>query len=149
MKKIIVLLLLMVASGLLIPVILESGEQKDQANEIGTVIKGAVEDTSWMNAKSEQQVKDLLSQYFAGELLERNTTAALNFIDLRTDWYWQTNVESIHIIYLNESKAMAIVTLIDRDLNDINNTHRDKAAFYLHNTVDGWRIFDYRYHKDW
>jgi len=115
-----------------------------EESNILAVIKGGVEDNSWWEAKSEANVKSVLSRYYTGNLLDTLTEQAWNFVSKPTDWYWETRV--VKIKTTTKSKDTA---LVDADLEILDlitkQKEKGKAQYNIKKTGGGWRIVNVLY----
>lgn len=131
------LLLLLVGQGKA-----TTGEQEER--KLSAVIRGAVEDNSWWQARNREEVKQVLARYYTEPLLSQLTDRAWNFIAYPTDWYWKTVVTGVDIRFRTARKAEVLATLINTDVTNSHSFH-GKAHYGLYKTEQGWRIVFVRY----
>lgn len=116
--------------------------------KIKTVIKNAVENTDWMHAKTQQEVYNILSQYYTGKILMENTKYTWEFIKHPTDFYWTTTVDKYSITYTDKNTALVKAYLTDIKVID-NQKLEGKAVYKLVNTKNGWKICHAEYNWNW
>ncbi|GBF34950.1 hypothetical protein DCCM_4070 [Desulfocucumis palustris] len=107
--------------------------------EINSVIKGAVEDDSWLYLKTEDEVKALLSKYYDGELLVKLTRDAWNFNRKSTDWYSRAKLVSVDVKEINPQSATAEAVLEVEDVIS-GARQRGKAVYTMNRGKEGWRV---------
>lgn len=109
------------------------------AKEINRIIKGAVEDISWIRAPDRQKLHKIFNQYFTGQLLEDLTEQTWRFKCLNTDWYTTTQLEKITIKSIDENRSIVLAYI--KETNLINGTtSKATGKFILIKTPAGWRI---------
>lgn len=108
-------------------------------------IKGGVEDTSWWNAKSKDEVELILSRYYTGSLLNEVVKSSWDFIRKPTDWYWQVSLDSIEIKWQYDNLAGVSAILEDNNLIT-GDSEKGDAQFVLEKTKEGWRILSSSYY---
>lgn len=103
------------------------------------VVRGAVQDTCWMNLHSREQLYEHFSQYYAADLLEDITEKTWQFVQTPTDLYTRAEVTSFSSVTMRQNGAMvtAAVELLDLDTG---STEQGRGVFYLKMTAAGWRI---------
>lgn len=107
--------------------------------EILSVVKGAVEDDSWLYARSKDEVKLILSNYYRGSLLDKLTEDVWNFIKEPTDWYSKASVKSCNMEYGDTGRAIVYAVI---DVEDVLTGSRQQgsAVFTLEKQNEGWRV---------
>ncbi|MCF8010077.1 MAG: hypothetical protein K9L17_04820 [Clostridiales bacterium] len=111
------------------------------------VIKGAIEDVSWMKAKKRQEVKNILSKYFTGALHKKLVKDTWHFVYQNTDWYKKANLLEVNYTCIDEKEATVIVYISEVDI--INNIVAPLMyEMSLKNTSNGWRIIKMSIKKD-
>lgn len=106
---------------------------------IETVIRGAVENQSWMYSQSREEVSSSLSRYFIGDLLSDITNRCWDFIDEPTDWYSVARLEDVTILFNDDTRAVAEAIICIEDV-DTGHNEVGKGLFTLVKTNVGWRI---------
>jgi len=103
------------------------------------VVRGSVEDQSWMKSKSREEVRLVLSKYFEGYLLEDLTEQSWKFIEQPTDWYSQARLVDMVVLYDDGKRALAEALI---GIDDLETGHNDfgKGVFGLVRKEEGWRI---------
>ncbi|MCL5057454.1 MAG: hypothetical protein M1130_05570 [Actinobacteria bacterium] len=103
------------------------------------VVRGSVEDQSWMKSKSREEVHLLLSKYFEGYLLEDLTEQSWKFIEEPTDWYSQARLVDMVVLYDDGKRALAEALI---GIDDLETGHNDfgRGVFGLVRKEEGWRI---------
>ena len=107
--------------------------------QIEAIIRGAVEDQTWMYSRSRGEVDAVLSKYFTGNLLNDLTLRCWEFIDEPTDSYSIARLEDLQVVYNDEKRAVAEAVI---SIEDVDTGHNEvgKGLFTLLKTPDGWRI---------
>ncbi|MTI79610.1 MAG: hypothetical protein FH758_01820 [Firmicutes bacterium] len=113
--------------------------------EIKNVIIGAVTCNDWMQAKSPDKVKEILSKYYTGVKLTENTNSVWRFIKEPTDYYWVTSVDNCRLIYLSMDEVLVVVDIISTDITS-GEEDKGKGVFTVAKTNSGWKISDESYH---
>ncbi len=115
--------------------------KQDNGNiaEIKAIVRGAVEDTGWMQVANKQEMQKFLSQYFTGDLLNSLTEDAWYFIQLDTDWHGKTTVEKIMINSIDGNRVTVLAYIKEVDVANKTNAGVT-GEFTLVNSPDGWRI---------
>lgn len=103
------------------------------------VVRGAIEDLSWMKAGSKEDLNRILSRYYEGYLLDDLTGETWKSIEQPTDWYCRARLIDMVIMYDDGSRALA-ETLIG--IEDLETGHNDlgRGTFGLIKKKEGWRI---------
>lgn len=107
--------------------------------QIKALVTAAVEDVSWWKAQNPQELREILSRYYADPLLAQVCEGAWSFISLPTDWYNHTYVTQIHVKEKRKGKAVVEATLANEDLNT-GTVKEGKGYFHLRKTTSGWKI---------
>ncbi len=113
-------------------------------NEINSVIKGAVEDDSWLYLKTEDDIKELLGRYYDGDLLIKLSRDAWNFNSKSTDWYSRAKLVSVAVIEFSSDSATAEAVLEVEDVIS-GERQRGKAVYTLDRGEVGWRVTNVYY----
>jgi hypothetical protein len=103
------------------------------------VVRGAIEDQSWMKAKSREEVRRALANYFEGYLLDDLTEESWKFIEQPTDWYCQARLVDMVVLYDDGGKAMAEALI---GMDDLETGQHDfgRGVLGLIKKEEGWRI---------
>ncbi len=125
-----------------------TGEKDSQDNPAGpgtgyhleAVVRGAVEDQSWMTCRSKEEVYSVLSRYYCGALLDDLARRCWDFIARPTDWYSVASVKEIRVLYDDGSKALVEAVIGIKDV-DTGHNETGKAFFALSLTSLGWRVY--------
>ncbi|WP_027357411.1 hypothetical protein [Desulfofundulus thermocisternus] len=122
---------------------------KMQYDDIYAVVKGAVEDKTWWQARNIYEVREKLGKYYAEPILSAISKRAWNFISQPTDWYVQTFVSAIYITSISTEKVTLKIDMVNKDLIS-GQIQEGTGYFSLHKTSSGWRIIsaDYRWEKE-
>lgn len=107
--------------------------------EILPVIKGAVEDDTWLLADDKNEVNRILSKYYSGSLLDKLTEDVWSFIKEPTDWYSKASVKTANIEYYDERRAV-VQALIDVEDVLTEGRQQGSAVFTLEKDNTGWRV---------
>ncbi|NHM25566.1 hypothetical protein G7K71_00765 [Desulfofundulus sp. TPOSR] len=118
-------------------------------HEIYAIIKGAVEDDSWWQARNRNEVKEKLGRYYAEPMLSEVSERAWDFIARPTDWYCRATVADVSLKYLTSENALLSASLVNTDLVT-GQIQKGTGYFSLHKTSSGWRIVsaNYRWEKE-
>lgn len=116
----------------------------DNESKIIEVIRGAVEDTRWMNASSRQELDRMLGAYYTGPLLLDSIESAWIFINVPTDWDYVIKAENIRIIEISGDKASACADILERDAV-VEVTLMSRAEYHMIKTDNGWKIAAAKY----
>lgn len=108
---------------------------------IKNVVKGAIEDTRWMNASSRQEMNRILGAYYTGPLLAELSESAWNFTRLCTDWEYTTRADNCQIISLLESSARISVDILETEATS-GTTYVRRAEYSLLKTENGWKAVE-------
>lgn len=109
------------------------------SDEITSVIKGAVEDDSWLYLKTEEDIEKLLSRYYDGDLLKKLTRDAWKFNSKSTDWYSRAKLVSVVVKEINSLNTTAEAILEVEDVIS-GERQRGKAVYILDRGKGGWRV---------
>ncbi|MCL6478349.1 MAG: hypothetical protein K6T65_08020 [Peptococcaceae bacterium] len=107
--------------------------------ELEAVVRGAVEDRTWMFSKSKQEVYAALGRYFEGALLEDLARESWDFIAEPTDWYSRARLLNMSMLYIDNERAV-VEALIGIEDVDTGHNETGKGLFTMSKTVKGWRI---------
>lgn len=118
-----------------------NNDEELKSLDISKVIEGAVEDNSWMQAKSKTELSSTLEKYFVGDLLEHTVDQCWYFVNLNSDWYGKMHLLDISIVNINLDldEATVVAYINEVDANNMANTTL-YMTFVLQLTPDGWRI---------
>lgn len=121
-----------------------NGKHKDEYNQrekydVEEIIRGAVEDQSWMYSQCRQDVQLSLGKYFDGVILNDLTERSWQLIAQPTDWYSLTRLKEVNIIYDDGGRAIVEALISIEDL-DSGNNEIGKGLFTMLKRQDGWRI---------
>jgi hypothetical protein len=108
-------------------------------SDLRETIRGAVEDQSWMNSRSKDQVHTILGKYFYGILLRDLAEECWAFIEKPTDWYSRARLEDVSVMYDDEIRAVAEALISIEDM-DTGYNETGKGLFAMIMTPDGWKI---------
>jgi len=107
-------------------------------SEAAAVLKGAVEDTTWLFSTNPTDLQQTLSKYFTGPLLEQLIKNTEAFTQKATDWSYQTVLEE-YAIDIEGEQARA-VALVREDDPISKESHFTELHFQMLRTGQGWRI---------
>ena len=147
-KKMAMIILLLLISAALYPAVIENkgfAANQDDMEEIRAVIKGAVEDDSWLYASDVTHIQKILSKYYQGELLKNLVRDAWEFKSKNTDWYSSARLVSITPKQLYDGGAMILAVI---DVEDcITGCRQTGSAVYdiTDSGDEGWRIVNVVY----
>ena len=118
---------------------MEQGESyAEDFSEVASVLKGAVEDTDWLFSTSPAELRQTLSKYFTGPLLDQLLENTGAFTQKATEWSYQTVLEEYAIdIEGDQARAAA---LIREDDAITKESHYTQLHFQMLRTGQGWRI---------
>lgn len=108
-------------------------------SELDQAVRGAVEDQQWMSCRTEEEVRISLGRHFEGALLEDLTRRTWSFIARPTDWYSQTRLLDMRVLY-NDGNRAVVEALIG--IEDIDSGHNEsgKGLFAMSRSPDGWKV---------
>ena len=115
------------------------GPATGDACAIEALVRAAVEDDSWWEAKNPLELRAMLSRYYAEPLLDEVCERAWPFLSAPTDWYTRTYVTQAVIREIKDGEAKAEVTLKNEDINT-GEARQGRGIFFLHKTASGWKI---------
>ncbi len=114
-------------------------EKEDIKIEITKVVKGAVEDTSWLHASSRQEMERLLADYYTGILLNELGDSGWNFVSRPNDWEYVTSAGHIEVVEITNDEGTASAEILEKDeLSGI--VYSSTVRYFLIKTCDGWKI---------
>jgi len=114
------------------------GGYADDFSEAAALLKGAVEDTAWLFSTSPAELRQALSKYFTGPLLEQLVENTGDFKQKATDWPYQTVLEEYAVdLNGNQARAVALIREYDPIAKESQFT---QLHFQLVRTKQGWRI---------
>lgn len=141
-KKLALIMLLILASAAVYPSVVDNkgfaAEQGD-LEEIKPVIKGAVEDDSWLYAPDAAYIEESLGKYYGGELLKKLAGEAWEFKKKNTDWYSRTRLVSLRITRHDENGATVLAVIDVEDCNT-GGRQRGSAVFDISREGGDWRV---------
>lgn len=142
---VITLIILLMNPGLSVEGAGENAPQNDldrqgSGNDLEAVVRGAVEDQSWMTCRTKEEVYSVLSQYYCGVLLDDLARRCWDFIALPTDWYSIASLKEMRLLYDDGSKALAEAVI---GIEDVDTGHNEtgKALFAMSRNPSGWRVY--------
>jgi hypothetical protein len=152
-RKMAIITILILISTALYPAVIENrgyAANQDDMEEMKAVIKGAVEDDSWLYASDAAHIHNILGKYYKGELLENLTRDAWEFKSKNTDWYSSARLVSIAPKQLYNGGATVLAVI---DVEDCTTGGRQTgSAVYdiTYNVDEGWRIVNviYKWNAD-
>ena len=107
------------------------------------VLKGAVEDDSWLYIDDKIKLKQVLAQYYGETLLEQMVEKAWQFTCQNTDWYDRTELKSFKINTINQETATIVSVIQIKTLTKYGDTGN---AYYQLKRIDGnWKIIGVSY----
>jgi hypothetical protein len=124
----------------------------DHLAQIEQVIRWAVEDDSWLNATSEQELQAYFLRTFTSDLSNELTEATWVYFENPTAFLHQAKVVKTKTMVLSQT-AYTIASL---ELYDISETHprletKGTGLFHLTSKSGRWKIdkmeFDWKYIK--
>lgn len=123
----------------------EEGRKNDAAasrskHELEVVVRGAVEDQSWMTSVTEEELRSNLGRYFDGFLLDYIVLRAWDFIARPTDWYSTYGLMEMRVIYEDSKRAVAEALICIEDV-DTGHNETGKGLFVMSRTPRGWKIY--------
>lgn len=95
-----------------------------------SVVRGAVEDQSWMYAGSRGEVRDILGRYYRGLLLEDLVSRAWDFIDQPTDLYTTARLKDMRVVH-DDGDRVVVEALIGIEEVDSGHNETGKGLFVL------------------
>lgn len=112
---------------------------KNSADEIRNVIKGAVEDTTWLRATTQKDLEQLLGAYYTWPALQGLIESTWNFVKVPTDWEYLVTTDNCEITHIFGKKANAQADILETD--EITGiTYLSKMEYSLVYTKKGWKI---------
>lgn len=109
-------------------------------NELEVVVRGAVEDQSWMTSATEEELRTNLGRYFDGVLLDSLVQRSWDFIARPTDWYSRYHLMEMKVLYEDGKRAVAEALISIEDL-DTGHTETGRGLFAMRRTSGGWKIY--------
>ena len=114
-------------------------EKENIEFEITKVVKGAIEDTSWLQASSRQEMERLLAAYYTGKLLNDLGDNGWRFVSRPNDWEYVTSAGRIDVVVFSHQEGKACAEILEKDeLSGI--VYSSTVRYFLIKTCDGWRI---------
>lgn len=123
-----------------------AAEEAAVKEELFSFLKSAVEDNSWLKAKSKNELKKSLQKYYTGILLKEIVSNTWDFVKEPTDWYGEPVLEKIVIININSKEAQILAYLSEQEANT-NQTIHGKAYYKLQKNSK-WKITFAEYRWD-
>ncbi|HZK18683.1 MAG TPA: hypothetical protein VFD15_05150 [Clostridia bacterium] len=136
-----VLLILFATGGTLIR---EYASNIDK-DEINILLKGALEDNSWMTASSVGELEDILGRYYTDPLLSELVNNTWEFISKPTDWYGKAKLENFAIIRYDSYEMEISAEISETDLI-YGDKHWGEAIYTIRKTDEGWKVASAQYH---
>ena len=146
-KKVHIIILLILASTAIYPAVIENSRcAADQGDmkEIRAVIKGAVEDDSWLYAGDADYIEKILGNYYEGQLLKKLSRDAWEFNKKNTDWYSRAVLVSINVKQQDNNQA-TVMAVIDVEDCTTGGRQRGSAVYHISKESGKWRIFNVSY----
>ncbi|MFX4260703.1 hypothetical protein ACOBQJ_00740 [Pelotomaculum propionicicum] len=113
--------------------------KEDIEFEIAKVVKGAVEDTSWLHASSRQEMESLLTAYYTGDLLNELGDSGWRFVSRPNDWEYITSAGRIDVVVISHQEGAACAEILEKDeLSGM--VYSSTVRYFLIKTGGGWRI---------
>ena len=107
--------------------------------ELEGIIRGALEDESWMTCKSKEEVRSNLSRYFGGCLRDDLTERTWAFIAGPTDWYSRYRMIYMKVLYVDDKRAV-VEALARIEEMDTGHNETGEWLFSVYRTGECWRI---------
>lgn len=107
--------------------------------DLELVVRGAVEDQSWMGCRTPEEVGSVLGRYYTGDLLAQLAGNCWKFIERPTDWYSVSRVIELRVLHDDGQRAVVEALIGIEDL-DTGYNETGKGLFAMLNTPEGWRI---------
>lgn len=108
--------------------------------DLELVVRGAVEDLSWMGCRTPGEVNSVLGKYYTGALLDQLAGNCWGFIEKPTDWYSVARLKDLRVLHDDGQRAVAEALIGIEDL-DTGHNETGKGLFAMLNTPGGWRIY--------
>lgn len=108
-------------------------------NELEAVVRGAVEDQSWMKAATREDLQASLGRYFDGILLDHLAGEAWESIARPTDWYSRARLMDMRVLHEDGKRAVAEAVICIEDI-DTGHNETGKGLFAMSWTSGGWKI---------
>ncbi len=146
-KKVYIIIILILASTAIYPAVIENSRcDADQGDmkEIRAVIKGAVEDDSWLYAGDAGCIEKILGNYYEGQLLKKLSRDAWEFKKKNTDWYSRAVLVSINVKQQDDNQA-TVTAVIDVEDCTTGGRQRGSAVYHINKESGKWRIFNVSY----
>ncbi|OPZ73446.1 MAG: hypothetical protein BWY80_00936 [Firmicutes bacterium ADurb.Bin456] len=89
-------------------------KSSDEA-EIKNIVISAIEDTSWFQASTRQEVRKLLAVYYGEPLLSELSGSVWKFICVPTDWHYETRSGRLTILELTGNQAELQVEIVETE----------------------------------
>ncbi len=117
--------------------------------ELEAVVRGAVEDQSWIYSKTREDLSSALSRYYGGLLLEDLVCRSWEFVRRPTDWYSTASLKEIRVLY-DDGKRAVVEAVISIEDVDAGHNETGKGLFAMLRTPGGWRVYYASYSwKSW
>lgn len=107
------------------------------------VLKGAVEDDSWLYIDDKIELKQVLAQYYGETLLEQMVEKTWQFTCQNTDWYDRTELKSFKINTINQETATIVAVIQIKTLTKDGDT--GNAYYQLKRIDENWKIIGVSY----
>lgn len=111
----------------------------DAEHEIIHVVKGAVEDTSWLHASSRQEMEHLMKTYYTGNLLNEISDSAWRFVSTPNDWEYAVSTGTIEVEMISTQEGTASAEILETD--ELSGcVYFSVVSYSLIKNSDGWKI---------
>lgn len=113
--------------------------REDISLEVVKVVKGAVEDTSWLHASSRQEMEYLLTAYYTGSLLDELSDSGWRFVSRQNSWEYVTSTGRLDFEVISEQECTVCVEVLEED----EITGLVYSSIFRYNLIKksgGWRI---------
>ncbi|MCL6609972.1 MAG: hypothetical protein K6T66_00370 [Peptococcaceae bacterium] len=107
--------------------------------ELEFIVRGAVEDRSWMDTRTKEELRSVLGRYYTGEFLEELVRRCWESIARPTDWYIIARVREMVVLYDDGKRAVAEAVISIEDV-DTGHNETGKGLFAMSRTPLGWRV---------
>jgi hypothetical protein len=131
-------LLTTVLSGA-IPIRSHSAVKEDIEYEIIKVVKGAVEDTNWLQVSSKQEMQQMMEAYYTGDLLTEVSDNGWRFVSRPNSWEYVVSTGSIDVEVISAKEGAAHVEILEKD--EISGcVYSSIVNYFLIKNDNGWKI---------
>ncbi len=116
-----------------------------EKEEINTLLRGALEDNSWMAASSVDELRLILGRYYTDPLLTELVNNTWEFISKPTDWYGQAKLENFEVIRYDSYETEVRAEISETDLI-YGDKLRGEAIYTIQNTSEGRKVASAQYY---